>query len=452
MGIYRNKIRILIYSGHCEIIGGDAKYLFDLANHLDSTRFEVSIITDINSVFVERAKCDLNKDIPISYLDTRPKLFNKTIVDNIYKHLQQKHFDGNGLGKYILRVLDITWRGRKIYRYLRYIVSLVSYFSLFHWARDRITNVRIFYNIFKTNREHVDIFHVNSGGYPAKEAGLIALVVAWCFRIPTRIMTIHSIPAPRRWQNYLLDRFWDWIIPRAATMVVSASEAVKEQLCRIRGFPADKIVVIYCGLVDVIPSAEQIANVSRDIAISEYRLLMVGNLDWEGKGWNIVFPALAKVKQQNLRFKLFIAGTGTPETLRDLKTAAAYWGVDQNVVFLGYRRDIALLNAISDICLVPSTCYEATPYTIKEGARAGKPVITTTVGGCVEAVEHNVSGLIIPPNDIERLSQAIILLLNDDKLRERMGLAARNLFLKKFLLEKEIEKHEELYLLKRNEQ
>ena len=77
--------------------------------------------------------------------------------------------------------------------------------------------------------------------------------------------------------------------------------------------------------------------------------------------------------------------------------------------------------------------------------RSGRPVITTNAGGCDEAVENQLNGLIVKENDSRDLAEAIITILDDKNLCLKMGKESRKLFLKKFLLEDKIREHEKLY-------
>ena len=56
-----------------------------------------------------------------------------------------------------------------------------------------------------------------------------------------------------------------------------------------------------------------------------------------------------------------------------------------------------------------------------EAMAAGKPIITTDIPGYNEVVAHGRQGLLVPPKDADRLAEALILLLGDEDLRERMG-------------------------------
>jgi glycosyltransferase involved in cell wall biosynthesis len=69
---------------------------------------------------------------------------------------------------------------------------------------------------------------------------------------------------------------------------------------------------------------------------------------------------------------------------------------------------------------------------ILEAASVGMPSIGTRIYGIVDAIEENVTGLLVPPRDVDRLSDAIIRLANDKELRNRLGFAARERAIREF--------------------
>ena len=69
---------------------------------------------------------------------------------------------------------------------------------------------------------------------------------------------------------------------------------------------------------------------------------------------------------------------------------------------------------------------------IIEAARVGIPSIGNRIYGIVNAIEENFTGLLVPPRDAERLSDAITRLANDKELRESLGFAARKRAIKDF--------------------
>ena len=138
---------------------------------------------------------------------------------------------------------------------------------------------------------------------------------------------------------------------------------------------------------------------------------------------------------------LLIVGSGGEKRKALLDHEIRQLGLATNVRFLGYRTDISELNCIANIALTPSTGVESIPYTIIEGARMCTPVITTTMGGCSEAVIDGKTGFVVEPGDINMLAEKIICLLDDPALQKSMGKQSRALFLERFLLDKVIEEH-----------
>ncbi len=92
---------------------------------------------------------------------------------------------------------------------------------------------------------------------------------------------------------------------------------------------------------------------------------------------------------------------------------------------------MAALIAASHVVCLPSH-REGLPVTLLEAAACGRPVVTTDVPGCREAVEPGGSGLLVPPGDAGALAGSLRSLLHDAALRERMGRRGRELAVERF--------------------
>lgn len=95
----------------------------------------------------------------------------------------------------------------------------------------------------------------------------------------------------------------------------------------------------------------------------------------------------------------------------------------RDVTFAGWRLDVADLVATTDVFVLASW-REGLPRSAIEAAAIGKPLVLTDIRGCREVVRDGVEGILVPPRDPARLTDALILLLRDRELRERMGGAA----------------------------
>ena len=209
------------------------------------------------------------------------------------------------------------------------------------------------------------------------------------------------------------------------------------------------MTTLYCGLADQpLPSQDFVASARKTLGVDQAAplLMICANLDEERKGHRVLFQALASIVPEHPDLRLLVVGGGTPAHEASLRDAVTDLGLDENVLFLGYRTDASDLNAVVDVAVVPSVSFESTPYTVKEAARFGKPVITTTAGGCHEGVDNNVTGLVVEAGDVDSLALAIGSLIADPGARERMGRSARSLFLDRFLLQSILRRTEDLYL------
>ena len=100
-------------------------------------------------------------------------------------------------------------------------------------------------------------------------------------------------------------------------------------------------------------------------------------------------------------------------------------GLDGAVRFLGHVDDVPALLSALDLVVLPSTEREGFPLALTEAAMAGRPAIASRLGGIPEIIEDRRTGLLVPPRDAPALAGAIVELLSDAELRNRLGEAAR---------------------------
>lgn len=119
------------------------------------------------------------------------------------------------------------------------------------------------------------------------------------------------------------------------------------------------------------------------------------------------------------------------ESLGELRRRITEQGLEDSVVFTGYRQDVPDLIALMDVVILPSH-REGFPRISIEAAAMGKPAITTTTRGHEVAVIDGTTGIVVPIADPARLAQAMETLVRDPMLAQQMGRAglerARELF------------------------
>ncbi len=119
------------------------------------------------------------------------------------------------------------------------------------------------------------------------------------------------------------------------------------------------------------------------------------------KGIRILIDAFHAVKNPNVKLKLF-GGTGSALSFLKPKN-------DDRVTFYGEYHTDNINDVLSkiDVLVVPSLWYEVSPLVIQEAFLAGKPVITSELGGMKELVEDGINGFKIPPGDLKALQKLI---------------------------------------------
>lgn len=155
---------------------------------------------------------------------------------------------------------------------------------------------------------------------------------------------------------------------------------------------------------------------------------------------------MADPKQHTMLLRA-IAGVDAPWRVRFIgdgpdraavEATIAELGIGNRVDLLGVRSDVDVLLADSQIGALVSR-QEGFPLAILEAMRAGLPVIASDVGGVREAVEHEVTGLLVPRDDEPALQAALLRLVADGPLRTKMGAAGRAAYEAKFTVKSMLE-------------
>lgn len=146
--------------------------------------------------------------------------------------------------------------------------------------------------------------------------------------------------------------------------------------------------------------------------------------------------------------KLLVIGQGfendIENTEQELRNFVDENGLDKNVLFLGYRSDIAELLKIMDIfCL--TSFKEGLPVSLIEAMAAGLPVVGTNVEGIRDVIITNKNGFLVQLDDINGLKDALYNLLKDEALRNKMGNESKALAMSNYSITECINKYQDLF-------
>jgi glycosyltransferase involved in cell wall biosynthesis len=140
------------------------------------------------------------------------------------------------------------------------------------------------------------------------------------------------------------------------------------------------------------------------------------------KRWDRVLRIVNQVRRRGAECKVRIAGDG-PERRR-LERQAQDLGISEHVEFLGSTLDVRQLLEKSRF-LVHTSDSEGCPNAVMEAMACGRPVVAMDAGDIPLLVEDGKTGFVIREGDEETFEKRVVLLLSDDDLCHRMGLAAR---------------------------
>jgi glycosyltransferase involved in cell wall biosynthesis len=144
-----------------------------------------------------------------------------------------------------------------------------------------------------------------------------------------------------------------------------------------------------------------------------------------------------------LNFRCLIVGEGKQK--KRLERLADRFHLGERVTFCGYRPDIPVVMAGSDVVLLPSY-REPFGLTIVEAMLSRKAVIASSAGGIPEIVTHQQDGLLFEAGDVPALAKCIEALVGDDGLRLRLAREGYKTAVGRFLVSAQIEATEKRYV------
>lgn len=265
--------------------------------------------------------------------------------------------------------------------------------------------------------EQIEIVHARS-----RVPGWIAYFA--CRNTPAEfITTCHGF-----YSSHCFSRVMAW-----AKLVIVPSEVIGRHMIEAFNVPAENIRVI--------PRSVDMARFGlgreEHRGRSTYIVSIIGRIT-PIKGHAYFLKAMAKVVRSMPYGKIWIIGDAPPHKAgykQELQLLVRRLGLQQHVEFLGNRRDIPQLLAETDVLVLSSVVPESFGRVILEAQAAGVPVVATKVGGVVEIIDDEKTGLLVLPKDPDAMSEAVQRLLNDRKLARQLALEAQNKIAQRYTLE-----------------
>jgi len=282
---------------------------------------------------------------------------------------------------------------------IKIVLSNFPFKSLLYW-------VWLFFSSLRVIKKHrIDIVHCHG----TKEA----LVVGLAAKLLRRkiVYTVEGDPnleiSISPYTYSLLDKLFlrfSWNIGlKLADKIVGCSNWMAEHLKKY-GLEATGIPnpIDYERFSNVMAHGSNIVCIARFEKVKNIETLII---------------AASEILKKYPKVKLVIVGGGSQE--KELKALAEKLSISDNVEFQDFRPDVENVLKDASVFVLPSI-YEPFGMVAAEALATGLPIIVSRVGGLREIVKDGINGFSFNPRDWQELSKKILLLLEDQKLREGM--------------------------------
>ncbi len=315
-------------------------------------------------------------------------------------------------------VYSIGFQGLRIFRYPHRVAG-----QLFRLAR-------------LIRRERPDIVH----GY-LFWAYVLGTFAARAARVPRVVSSRRSLG------NFKAGKLHYLLLERLSnamtSLVIANSRAVRADAMRQEKLPPRKVIVIYNGVDSSQFRATAPAALVEDLQLQDAEpvVTVVANfIDYKGHGF--FFDAWRRVAATVPSAVAILVGDGPERAKWEGRIMADALG--SSVRFVGSRRDIPAILALTDIVVHPSL-EEGFSNAILEAMAAGRPVVATAVGGNTEAIQDGRTGILVPARDSEALAAAILILAREPGRAREMGSAGRERVARHFSVEQMVRSYESVY-------
>ena len=173
-------------------------------------------------------------------------------------------------------------------------------------------------------------------------------------------------------------------------------------------------------------SENSILRKKKELGLSENVKIIgiVGRLV-EEKGYLDLFEAMKEIVKKHPEALILSIGPEEPDKKDKLnKDTAKEYSIENNVKFLGQRLDIEELYPLMDVFVLPSH-REGFPRSVIEAMAMQRPIVVTNIRGCKEEIDNGKNGIVVPVKNPKKLTEAILLLLDNEGKAKRLSENAR---------------------------
>nr|WP_239559084.1 glycosyltransferase family 4 protein [Sporohalobacter salinus] len=302
------------------------------------------------------------------------------------------------------------------------------------------------YTINGLDQDKYDIVHTHIA-----KAGVLGRIAAKMAGVPNIVHGVHGITFPDT-INPIMKTLYKNIEKFCGSFTdkfITVGEDMKQKYINARIGEPEDYLTIHSGMeLDDFYSAanntsDKIKQLKTELGITEDEIVVgkVSKLQ-RRKGYRFYLRVAQNIIKEYPNVKFLIVGSG-PLT-SELKDKVKKMGLEDNVVFTGYRTDIADVFSIFDIKVLTSL-WEGLPRVLVQAAAVGKPLISFNVDGAWEIIDEGKNGYIVPMKDTEAMTEKLKVLIENKRLREKMGKYSQQKVGDAWSIENMVEKTDQIY-------
>ncbi len=231
-------------------------------------------------------------------------------------------------------------------------------------------------------------------------------------------------------------------ISKKTAGIIAISSWIRDFIIKTEEVSPEKSRTIYYGLQDL-PTYSETSTVRSELGIPGDTVVVgiIARLVKQ-KGHKYLIDAFCRAREKNSDILLLIVGDGDlkNELLQQVKEK----GLEEAVVFTGYREDTVRMLSVIDVFVHPSL-WEGFGLSILEAMAKGKAVIATKLSAIPELVIDGETGILVPSEETDILSKKIFELAENRELRSCLGRKGRERWKKMFSVDKMINETEKFY-------
>lgn len=269
-------------------------------------------------------------------------------------------------------------------------------------------------------RNRIDIVHTHSS-----KAGILGRLAAGLAGTPVVVHTVHGWPFHEHqsaWLRGLYVRL-ERLAAARATRLIAVSQATRDKGLKHRIGRPEQYEVIFPGsdlaaFRPALPAQRREVREEFGFPPDAKLVGLVACLKPQKAPVDFIRAASLVTHREAARFLVVGDGEERPAVEREIKQL----GLEGRVVLAGWRRDVARLLPAFDV-LALSSLWEGLPCVLAQALASAVPVVATDVEGSREAIIDGVTGRLVPAGKPEALARALVELLADPALRQRLGAA-----------------------------